>query len=649
MNLDVIHNSHESFYRNPFGALEIESDLELKIKINKKHNIDYVKLNFISDDGKTKKIYMKLEDTEDNFFIYSSELKIPSEVGLYWYNFKIKADDTVCYYGNNCSMLGGVGEVFCDEPSLSYQITVYKKKNTTANWFKDGIMYQIFPDRFYNGLEDGTVLKPYRDMVLRSNWNDTPRYIKDEAGRIEFFDYFGGNLIGIIKKLPYLQELGVTILYLNPIFEASSNHKYDTGDYKKIDQMFGDEELFIELCKKAREQGIRIILDGVFSHTGSDSIYFNRYGYYDSLGAYQSKKSEYFPWYDFKDYPYNYTSWWGVDALPNVDELNESFLNYIINDEDSVVNKWSKLGISGWRLDVADELPSEFIKQFKKQLKVADNDSVLIGEVWEDASNKSSYSERRTYLLGEELDSTMNYPFRNTFVNFCLGSIDSKLAVKEVMKIYENYPIHHFYSLMNLIGTHDIPRILTILGESPEEDSLKQSEREDFKLEKDKFDLAFKRLKILTLIQMTFPGVPSIYYGDEAGLEGYSDPINRRTYPWGNENKDILSWFKKITSIRTNYDLFKTGEFKMLDLDSDVFGFIREIKNSKDVFDREKNNNFSIVLVNRSDREVNIEVDLEDREIDKLYDLLDDSCIDIEDKLNIKLGAFDYKVLLKNK
>lgn len=645
--LDAIHNSQESFFKSPFGAVECESNVELKIKINKKHTINDVALNFITDCGKTKEIGMKLDGEEKDYLIYSINIKMPKAVGLYWYNFKVSLDQGTYYYGNNFEMLGGEGDIFTSNP-LSYQVTVYKKNNTTSDWLKDGIIYQIFPDRFYNGLENNLSLKPKRDMVFRADWNDTPRYIKDEAGRVDFFDYFGGNLSGIIKKLPYLKELGISIIYLNPVFEGSSNHKYDTADYKSIDVMFGDEELFIELCQKAKEKGIRIILDGVFSHTGSDSIYFNRYGKYDSLGAYQSKDSEYFSWYDFKNYPYNYTSWWGVDALPNVDELDQGYLDYIINDKDSVVNKWSKLGISGWRLDVADELPSEFIKKFKRQLKKADSESILIGEVWENASNKKSYGKRREYLLGEELDSTMNYPFRKTLVDFCLGDIDSQRAVKEMMEIYEHYPRHHFYSLMNLIGSHDIPRIMTVLGDSPAENELSQEEREEFKLEGENYKLAFKRLKLLTLVQMTFPGVPSIYYGDEAGVEGYSDPINRRTYPWGNEDKELLSWFKTITSIRNNYDIFKTGEFKLLQLDRDIFGFIRQIKYSKDVFDRKKKNNFALVLINRSDRDIEISLDVGNKS--KLYSIFNDEYLAItNDKLKIKLGSFEYKLLIESK
>ena len=647
--IEAIHNSQDLYYKSPFGAVECDSNIEIKIKINKKQKPSSVILNFITDDGINTEISLNRCGDQGDYHIYSSPIKIPEQVGLYWYHFTIKTQTETFYYGNNAQILGGEGAIYKSDPP-SYQITVYKKRNTTADWIKDGIMYQIFPDRFYNGNQDGKLNKPNRDMIFRSDWMDTPKYLKDEEGRVDYFDYFGGNLLGVIKKLDYLKELGVTVIYLNPVFEGGSNHKYDTGDYKKIDSMFGDEELFIELCEKAKEKGIRIILDGVFSHTGDDSLYFNRYGRYDSLGAYQSKDSPYYSWYKFEDYPKKYESWWGVDALPNIDELDQGYLDYIINDPDSLVNKWSSLGISGWRLDVADELPDEFIKQFKSGLKNADPDSILIGEVWEDASNKRSYGQRRDYLLGEELDSIMNYPFKDIFLDFFLGKVDSKLVKQEMMKIYENYPLHHFYSLMNLIGTHDTPRILTLLGESPDQDKLSLDEKEQFKLDDEMRQLGIKRLKLLTLVQMTFPGIPSIYYGDETGLEGYADPINRRTYPWGYEDKEILDWYKKITGFRSKYDILKTGSFEILDLDRDVFGYIRSTEGAKDVFNRECDENIAVVLANRSNREIEISIDLKTNAIDKLYSLLNDRVLEIKNKiLKLKISPFETILLLENK
>lgn len=649
--IEAIHDSHDLFYRSPFGAVECESNIAIKIKINKKTTPKAVLLNFITDRGKNTEIVLGLDGDDGNFNIFSTRLKIPKQTGLYWYNFTIELEDKTIYYGNNSNMMGGEGEIY-ESSSPSFQITVYEKGSRTVDWIKDGIIYQIFPDRFRNGNKDGKVNKPIRDMILRSDWMETPKYLKNKAGRVDYFDYFGGNLEGIIEKLDYLVELGITIIYLNPIFEASSNHKYDTADYKKIDAMFGNQASFVRLCEQAKEKGIRIILDGVFSHTGSDSIYFNRYDKYSSKGAYQSVDSPYYSWYKFKNHPDEYESWWGVDALPNVEELDSGYLDYIINDDDSVVNKWSKLGIAGWRLDVADELPDEFIAQFKTALKAADPESVLIGEVWEDASNKTAYGVRRNYLLGKELDSTMNYPFRDTFVDFILEKIDSKQAKKEMMKIYENYPLDHFYSLMNLVGTHDSIRILTVLGEAADENDLSQDEKEDFKLDDEKLSLAIKRLKLLSTVQMTFPGTPSIYYGDEVGVEGYSDPINRRTYPWGHENEELLDWHKLVTSIRKKYDVLRTGSFEILELDKDIFAYIRQTQNSKDVFGRDCDENIAIVLINRSNRQINLEVDLNLNNIkaDKFYNAINDEFTTSNgNMLSLEMSRFQAMVLVKNK
>ena len=645
--LDIFHNSHDLFYRSPFGAVECGSSINIKIKINKTYNIEELNLNVSNDDGDKTEVGMKLETTEGDFNIYTCNINIREITGLLWYYFSIKKDGNTYYYGNNKNSLGGIGEIYISIPP-SYQITVYKKQNNTPNWFKDAIIYQIFPDRFYNGNEDEKLLKPSRDMIVRSNWNDTPSYIRDNKGRVIYFDYFGGNLLGIIKKLDYLKELGVNIIYLNPIFDAASNHKYDTGDYKKIDQMFGDEETFTELCKTAEEKGISIILDGVFSHTGSDSIYFNKENRYNSLGAYQSKESEYYSWYRFEEYPNKYESWWGVDVLPNVNELDIGYQNYIINNDDSVLNKWMNCGIKGWRLDVADELPAEFIKNFKGKLREINNESILIGEVWEDASNKISYGERREYLLGDELDSVMNYPFRDIFINFIMGNVDSYDVHSKIMSLYENYPTHHFYSMMNLVGTHDSPRILTILGESPNEHDISQEEKERFKLNTENRKLAISRLKLITLVQMTFPGVPSIYYGDEVGVEGYTDPLNRRTYPWGNEDKEILDWYKKITSLRNNNDIFKTGNFKSLSLNKDVYGYIREIKNSTDIFGQKKEDNLSIILINRSKEEVEVNIDVRDYKIENMNSILDDKNIsNISENICVNVPPLESIILLK--
>jgi pullulanase len=484
-------------------------------------------------------------------------------------------------------------------------------------------MYQIFIDSFNRENTVSQLLNVKKNGFIYSDWYDEPMYIKDKEGNIIRWAFYGGNLDGVIRKLPYLKELGVTCIYLNPIFEAASVHKYDTANYLKIDPMLGDDEKFKELCEKAMKANIRVVLDGVFSHTGEDSMYFNKYGNYPNLGAYESKASPYFSWYKFKNFPNDYECWWGVKALPNVNELQTSYLDYIINSKDSVLNKWVNLGASGWRLDVADELPDEFIECFKCKLKETNEEAVLIGEVWEDASNKISYNCRRKYLLGKELDSVMNYPFRSLVIDFFRGYIDSYYFNRKIMSLYENYPKEVFYANMNLLGTHDTERLLTLY--------LNHSHCES---------IAVNLVKLSALLQFTFPGVPCIYYGDEAGLVGGKDPNNRKTYPWNRENFELLSWYKKITKLRSDYKVFKNGYFKMHYINEDIICFERCCDNEK-----------GIVLINRSTSK-SYEVSLKDISDINLFEAqFADGKVnwkEINDISKLKVKALEGKVLLSN-
>ncbi len=585
----IYHDSHNLNYRNPFGAIKFNQKVVLQLVVTTDEIVDKVFLIYWQDGERKKEINMQFTKSKgDEKWFRGEVIGLPNS-GLIWYIFAVIINGSTYYYGKSREMYGGEGVITKDSPH-PYQITVYDEKGITPNWYKDAIMYQIFVDRFFNGNEDGKVFNSKKNSLIHSHWSNSPIYIKDNKGKILHWDFFGGNLLGVKKKLSYLKELEVDIIYFNPIFESSSNHKYDTGDYHKIDSMYGDNKLFKELCQEAKENGIAIILDGVFSHTGSDSKYFNKEGNYEDIGAYQSLNSPCASWYCFQTHPYIYDSWWGIDVLPNVNELEPSYLDFIIYEENSVVSFWQKHGIKGWRLDVADELPDEFIKQLRNKMKELDNEAIILGEVWEDASNKVSYGSRRRYLYGKELDSVTNYPFRNTITCFLLGNIDAEKTHLSLMTLYENYPIHHFYSNMNLIGSHDTPRILSLLRDKiPEYMSLEC-----------KRIISIKRLKLATLIQFTFPGVPLIYYGDEAGLEGKEEPLNRRTYPWDKENEEILDWYKRITKLRKQYDIFRTGEWISFHYNEDVYGYIRIIENEHDAFMQKRDNNFSIILCNRS-------------------------------------------------
>lgn len=643
----AFYNSQDEYYKAPFGAVNCLDVVSFKLKVNRAIGTKDVFLRLWYDEGREEKIKMSICMENSTSCTYEVEFSAPKVPGLIWYYFIIEVETGKLYYGNNSRRAGGVGESYDYEPP-SYQLTIYQNHNDLPLWFIGSIMYQIYTDRFFNGIEDGSILNPRDEVIIRENWGDNPEYLRDNKNRVIKYDFFGGNLEGVIKKLDYLKELNISVIYLNPIFESHSNHKYDTANYKEIDQMYGDKKTFKKLCKKADRLGIKIILDGVFSHTGSNSIYFNKERTYKECGAYNSKTSPYYSWYRFEEYPDKYESWWGVENLPNVNELDKSYMNFIIYDKDSVIKYWLEMGAKGWRLDVADELPDSFIEAIREEMKKVDKESLLIGEVWEDASNKVSYGYRRKYLQGKELDSIMNYPFRENMLGFLLGNQSSKDTIECFMKQYENYPPLNFYLNMNLIGTHDTRRILTELGEALDDEKMTLVERENYALEQVKLELGIKRLKLLSLVQMTFPGVPSIYYGDEVGLEGFKDPLNRRTYPWGRENHELLSWYKVITGIRNKYSVFKTGRWDYINTPDDIFGFSRYIK-IRDILNKEVESNRAVILINRNKIEnIKSNIYLGGEKLYRMYDFFTKEEYEIkEGRVEIKLLPLSYLVLIE--
>ncbi|AYD40166.1 glycoside hydrolase family 13 protein [Clostridium fermenticellae] len=640
----IFHNSWDSFFRFPFGAVECNKNVLIRIKLPY-DKIKTVKLVVFNDHNKNY-YSMELESRTDCVSIFKYILKTSSNPDLLFYYFQISIDNKIIFYGNNSEMTGGIGKIYSRFPS-PYQITVFKENYSTPYWFKNTIIYQIFVDRFFNGNDNNSISNPKENSFIYGSWYDKPMYIRNSKNNnIERWDFFGGNLKGIIKKLDYLKDLGISTIYLNPIFESRSNHKYDTANYKKIDSMFGNEAILKELIHKASLKNINIILDGVFSHTGSDSIYFNKFNSYNSIGACQSKSSKYYPWYNFKNYPDEYDCWWGVSDLPNVDELNKTYLNYIIEDDDSVIKHWMKLGIKGWRLDVADELPDEFIKKLKAASNSFDKDSIVLGEVWEDASNKVSYNKRREYFSGYELDSVTNYLMRNNILDFLRNNIDSLTLRNRFMSLYENYPIHNFYSMVNIIGSHDVERIYSVIN------SIALKNYAD-KFNDKSIDIPFRLLKIITLIQFTFPGIPLLYYGDEAGSEGGNDPSNRATYPWKRENKIILNWYKKLIHIRNNIASLKTGAFKQINFGYNIYGYFRYILHGKDEFNIPTESSICLILVNKSPYDtynftINTSDYIKEASLNRLTNIFNknDEISLISDTLNISIKPLDIKLYI---
>lgn len=625
MNGLFFHDSHDSFYRYPFGAVECGQKITIRLKsLDSTLQIDSAILRLWKYESFEEKVLMEKAQCSGGQSVYQCSITAPEKPGLLWYYFIIQCNGRTYYYGNNPENLGGIGSTYDYQPGL-YQVTVYKKGFTTPSWFKDSIMYQIMVDRFYNGNDDGTVNDPPKGSVIHKDWYETPNYMPDPK-TAEFLcnDFFGGNLKGIIKKLPYLRDLGINIIYLNPIFQSASNHKYNTGDYMKIDPMYGNDDIFKELIHEAKNSGISIILDGVFSHTGSDSVYFNKDGNYDSTGAYQSKSSPYYKWYRFINYPDDYECWWGIKTLPNVDETEPSYQDFIFGNSGSVVDKWMGFGIAGWRLDVADELPDEFLKKFSKAVKTMNRDGVVIGEVWEDASNKISYGKFRQYLLGDELDGVMNYRLMDALLGFLTEKQSGEHLNRVVMSLYENYPLHCFYSIMNILGTHDTCRVKYVFGGIDcDGGGYSREQQASLSLTPEQEEKAIKKLYLASLFQMTFPGVPSIYYGDEAGLGGCRDPFNRKTYPWGRENCSLIEWYRKICALRHRIDTLRTGAFHPVHYGNDTYGFLRIIDGDTDVFGQKRNRGIALILLNRSsEKHHRLILDLRKWGINEFYDVL---------------------------
>jgi len=559
-------NSRDILYRNKIGAAAAGETLQLRLLLHRDQKCHDAFLRYRRDDlEQTQKIKLKLKEQLEDYFVY--ECVITLDTGLYWYSFCFTADDGE-YFVNRTEHC--IGEISKDEGGW-WQQTVYSADYSTPDWLKGGIIYQIFPDRFYNSGEEKQGVPD--DRFICSSWSRQPEYRQIQNEKCVLGnDYYGGDLKGITEKLSYIASLGVNCIYLNPIFEAHSNHRYNTADYMKIDPLLGDEEDLKMLCSKAKEYGIRIILDGVFSHTGDDSVYFNRCNRYDSIGAANDKSSKFFSWYKFKDYPVDYEAWWGILTLPETQEENEDFCEFITG-ENGVLRKWLRSGVSGWRLDVADELPDSFLDKVRNAVKQENKEFYLLGEVWEDASNKISYGKRRRFLLGKQLDSVMNYPFAGEIINFVRGGSGKNLN-ECVCSVMENYPLCSVSVLMNHIGTHDTPRALTVLQNGYPDGKDREWQSKQI-MPKEDYENAVKRLFLAAALQYTLPGVPSVFYGDEAGVQGYGDPFCRSTYPWGQEDKRIIEFYKRLGEMRRSCECLKVGDYHPLVIEDNLVVFER--------------------------------------------------------------------------
>ncbi|WP_084234394.1 glycoside hydrolase family 13 protein [Papillibacter cinnamivorans] len=551
--MQSVFDSRDPRYKDPFGALPTGKSADLTLRPPRSMGFSggaaVARSEFSGGVMEYPLVWTGMEGTCD---VFSGKLPAGKTPDLIWYCFRFfRSDGSIRYFG-----AGGWRKKAPEE----FQLTVYEETGTSPDWFGQGVTYQIFPDRFFAALPvvtSGFVGK----RRLHGGWEEEPDYLPDENGEIRNDDFFGGNLRGILRKLDYLKTLSVETIYLNPVFEAASNHRYDTADYTRIDPMLGTEEDFRILCREAGQRGMRVILDGVFSHTGSRSVYFNAGGGYPSLGASDSMDSPYYGWYRFESWPEKYSSWWGIKTLPQVNEMAPSYLDYILTGNNSILRRWLRAGAAGWRLDVADELPDAFLELLRKAAKEEKPDAVILGEVWEDASNKVSYGLRRRYLLGKELDGVTDYPFRDALLLF-LGGGRAEEFRERMETLREHYPPSAFYSAMNFLGNHDTPRVLTLLGAGEDLSGAPRSQRAEFRLSEAERLRGGRMLKLAALLMYAFPGSPTIYYGDEAGLEGFEDPFNRRPFPWGKEEKELQSWFGKLGRLRTLRPSLRRGDLE---------------------------------------------------------------------------------------
>ena len=564
--MHIYFNPLDSVCKSVIGAVSDTTKLKLTA-----FSADKGKLTlYVKNDFTGKEVAYPMRKSSGGFFAY---LTLPA--GLYWYHF-----------ATNSERFGRNADLYAEKGSFdNFQLTVFREGGVDdSNVINGKIIYQIFPDRFcrVGDFEVGF------DKIKRDDWGGEPTY-RNEQGLVKNNEFFGGNFKGIESKLEYLKSLGVGVVYLNPISKAYSSHRYDTGDYLTVDPVLGTEADLKRLLKKAEKLGISFVFDGVYNHTGADSAYFNRYRSYDEVGAYNSKTSKYYPWYDFKKYPDDYVCWWDFINLPSIKKDSKDFQDFIV---EKVLPKYFKLGFKGVRLDVVDELDESFLQRIRKTAKNFSHDNAVIGEVWEDATNKTAYGRRRKYFLGDGLDSVMNYPLKDAIVSFLLKQDTTELA-RLIGEQVNNYSSADLKRLMNVLSTHDTPRIITVLGRNrvvTDKDMLKYE-----RLDEEQYARGKRLSKIAYVLTYTLYGTPSVYYGDEAGLTGDLDPYNRRCYPYGSEDKDMLEFFRWLGSVRESSDAIKSGTTKIIYRDRYVL-----------VYERQYSGERVFVAVSRNESDVKI-------------------------------------------
>lgn len=623
----IIHRSRSLAYRSPYGAAAAGTLVHFALDITDTPVWpDNISLCYAYGLQRFQESRIRLapDHTVDEAATsrrWQTRIRLPDEPGLLFYWFEVKTGDERQYFVRNRDALDGDGRISRARPRFypgephdpsPWQITIHASDFSVPDWITGQVVYQIFPDRFRRDRRFSTerfAAVHYPERIFHENWEDDVDYHgRPETGYLAC-DFFGGSIAGIEEKLDELASLGTGVIYLNPIFRARSNHRYDTGDYEQIDPLLGSEEDFSRLCREAADRGIRVMLDGVFSHTGADSRYFNKLGRYTDRGAFQEVTggdlSPYSSWYNFHRHGDQlfYDSWWGFQDLPSVNEYDLSFQAYI-NGADGIIRRWLRLGASGWRLDVSDELPDLFLRSLRRASRQEKADAVLMGEVWEDASHKISYGHYRDFLFGRTHDLVMGYPFQQALTGWLSGRHPSFRLALVLEQIRENYPLPSFYSSYNLISSHDIARAITTLA--GQEDPGERSAQARISLTGAQRSRGERLLRLAFLFQVMYPGSPVIYYGDEIGMEGYRDPFNRRTYPETVSDKHPLyRWFQRYGTLRRQWPVLRTGFCELNPLQDDLVMIRRWLDEGNDVFGQPQPGPAHVtVLISRNDQPV---------------------------------------------
>ena len=501
---------------------------------------------------------------------------VPPQGGLLRYEFLFLRGERTLFTNSTDNLHFTLSE----HNAHRFRMLIYRADFRTPAWFSGGTMYHIFVDRFRRAKNCGKL----HTGRMEEDWeHGIPQFAEKVGDPLANDLFFGGNLAGIAEKLDYLADMGVTVLYLSPIFESVSNHRYDTADYEKVDSLLGGDEAFADLVAKAHARGMYVVLDGVFNHTGDDSRYFNRRGTYPDVGAYQSPDSPYYEWFSFCNFPDDYESWWGIPILPRLNHANASCRAYFTG-KNGIAARWIRAGADGWRLDVADELCDDFLNELRRSVKSAGAkrriDPLIIGEVWENAADKISYGSLRPYLWGGQLDGVMNYPFRNAVLALLLHG-DSDFFRCVLTELYVSYPPAVCDCLMHLLGTHDTARILTVLGDPSEGEGLSNAELSTRRLSRTARAKAARLLEIGAMLQFTVYGVPSVYYGDEVGLEGYHDPCCRMPDPWSKPDRALRAYYRRLGALRANSSALRGGTFRFLDSPAGSVCYERKARGKK--------------------------------------------------------------------